>query len=167
MKLIHETSPLVAVYVVRTLCLEGGPIQADDGLNAWLVDHPNGPYMASQLENYGAILEFEWTGKMVRSEGNYWAPNLLHDQHPLRAFVPAGTNDHLYLVDIRFRPNHGWADVVLEPTAYMSKPRSWIDWISSKSPKWKSLEADRITDEVLHVIQQKPKVRVVSSRKVV
>ncbi len=164
MKIVHETSPRIAVDVVRTLRLIGGPIQADDGLSARLVNHPNGPYLLCELDSFGAFLEFEWTGKVVRSSGNYWAPNLLHDQHPLRAFVPAGTDDHLYLVGIRFRATHGWADALLLPQARLCKPVSWIDWVAGRLPDWKQREAARIAEEVSRIIKEKPKVQVIFSR---
>ncbi len=162
MKIVHETSPLIAVEVIRTRCVIGGPIQADDGLNARLLNHPNGPYNRSEIANPGVFLEFEWTGVMVQSKGNHWGPNLLHDQYPLRAFVPAGTNSHLHLTGIRFRPGYSWGDAVRVPTLSIFQPCGWRAWIASKRPGWKSREADRIAKEICNVLRLSPKIRVVS-----
>jgi len=162
MILVHETSPLIAVAVARTRRVIGGPIPADDGLNARLLDHPNGPYNRSEIANSGVFLEFEWTGSMVPSRGNQWAPDRLHDQHPLRAFVPAGTNSHLHLIGIRFRPGYGWMDAVRRPMFSIFRPCGWRAWIASKQTGWSQREADRIAEEIRQVLRLRPEVRVVS-----
>lgn len=157
-KMFHVTSPSIAIRVARTQRFVGGPIDADDGLNAYIDDHCGGPYFKSEISNTGAILEFEWTGPQERA-GNFHAPNILHDQHPHRAFVAAGTKDHLYLTGIRLADEQDWTD---GSWLCSLRPSNGPNWLQSKLLNWNFRETARIKSKVLGLVQKRPKILVVS-----
>jgi hypothetical protein len=160
---LRETSPTVALDVVRNKRCFAGPILGDGGMNGVIANHPAGPYSPDQAADQGAILHFEWNGKIDSPQYSLHPPaDILIDEHPHRAFFLAGTGQgltaetgHLRLVMVTFKGKHGWHEVVGE------RPFFSFRRILMGSEKWKADQAQRIADEVAGVLASKPVIKVV------
>ena len=156
-RLAHYTSPAAALAIARTLAFRGGPIYADNGLNAHLVEHPAGPYLSGLFSGRGAVVTFQWQGEVTTSK-DFTRPNALYDQHPFRAFIPAGTSEGLQLVGIDLEPGATWCDTEDATGLRRFDPRRWL----APSKKAKAVRETNIADEVRRIVASAPAIKVVS-----
>lgn len=150
MRIEHETSPGIALLIMRDGLFRGGPIMGDAGLNA--VPLGGLGYFSEQAENTGAIMEFSWHGPIERETPYPPRVDTLYDQKPHRVFIPVGTTRNLFLDRIRLRDGYSWADCVVQYPIPLGlnlvNPRAWYLALLSRSSGWKSEQVDAISMEV-------------------
>lgn len=165
-RLLHETSPWVALEVARTGRFKAGPILGDAGLNAVMYDHPKGNFNPDQAENLGAILEFEWSGP-ITLESYISRPEIdwLYDQHPHRLFLFLGSSKHLQLVGVNLKRGFGWEDLIMPPVFDFRRILDrgmWRKWLASHDKKrWISQEAKKIEREIKSIVASRPNIKIV------
>ncbi|MBD8051104.1 hypothetical protein [Limnohabitans radicicola] len=154
----HETSPAIAAEVARVKRFLAGPIKGDSGMNAFIVGHVAGPYCPDQAANCGAVMRFEWTGPVIQgSIFNGYSPNQLFDEHPHRAFIPAGTNSNLKLIEIVLVRGCSWEDAIVDPSFSLANLCSWL---SSKRAGWRQAVAERLEEEMAAIVATQPNISV-------
>lgn len=171
---LRETSPAWALDTIRSGRCFAGPILGDGGMNAVIENHPDGDYCSDQAVEQGAILHFEWDGKIDRPKYTLHPPaDVLVDQHPHRAFFMAGTGQgltpetgRLRLVAVSFTGMHGWHEAVGDPPSFQIRQlfsrNMWLAWWSGRSRKnWEAETAKQITNEVAGILATKPAIMVV------
>lgn len=155
----HETSPAVAVRIAKSGLALGGPIMGDGGLNCVAVNHPAGPPHPGQALGRGAVMRFDWTGPStnVSPSNGIYQPNLLYDEHPHRAMVPIGTNQHLRLIGITLVGGASWADVIQQPQLTFD---SFGEWIRSLRSGWTERAASTLGAEMQATVAKQPLISV-------
>lgn len=150
LKIEHETSPAIALAVLRSRRFLAGPILSDSGLNVIFDDQENIGCHSGQAVCTGALMTFNWTGpvsKIYCSSG--YPPNVLYDQRPHRGFVPVGTTNFLTLVNIELIGEASWQEAVVRPKfIFGSSPRLWVYWLKSHSESWRLNEMKKIQTEI-------------------
>lgn len=165
LRLLHETSPSVALKVARSGQFMAGPILGDAGLNAVMANHPKGNFNPGQAENRGATLEFEWSGPITMD--NYKSrPEIdyLYDQHPHRLFLFLGSRKHLQLVGVNLKQGYGWEEVIAPPTFNVGRffdRDMWREWLASYNKKrWVFEETKKIEREIKSIVAIKPSIEI-------
>lgn len=161
----HETSPRIAVDVVRNRRFVGGPISGDAGLNCFI---EGVEYNPDQASNSGAFITFEWVGErqeVGKFEDPAYKPNVLYDQRPHRAFIPVGTTDHLRLIDLTFAEDSAWSKLVNAPALPNSQEffsvRAWAKWLAGFRGNWAATEAARVRAELARLVAERPSISIV------
>lgn len=129
MKLYHYSSPLAARRIAEQRTYYGGA-SFEDGLNAVPATCPwqASPGYSWKSANTGALLEFEWTGPIVRGPYAGTDPNTLYDLGGHRLFIPAGTSKNLRLIGMQLHPKlreDAWVGHPPELSFCWFKPSSW------------------------------------------
>lgn len=154
----HETCPAIAVKVARTMRFRAGTILGDSGMNAVIVGHQAGPYLADQAAYRGAMMRFEWTGPISQGSFNFgYPPNVLIDQHPHRAILPVGTNINLKLIEIELVNDASWEDAVVEPSFSLANPSSWLSSTRSGSRR---VAVERLEEEMAGIVGKRPNITI-------
>ncbi|CAG9183950.1 hypothetical protein [Cupriavidus pampae] len=155
----HETSPAVALRILRTLQFVAGPILGDAGLSGAL---PGSTY-GEQAILRGAVLHFEWTGPVSAASSGRHEPYLLYDERPHRLFVFVGTQRYLQLRGVTLADGLTWADAVAGPArpngvAWLN-PRAWRDWLFPVQARTR--QARMVGEEVARRLAETPTIRIV------
>lgn len=103
----HITSPESALSIVKCgifYPISNMNLNNDNGLNCF--SFRKGYWLGQCVERSGAKIVLEWTGDVKETHPNSYPPldrNVLHDQHPWRCFIRAGSDSSkLRLVRIDF-----------------------------------------------------------------
>jgi len=99
---------------------------------------------------------FEWYGPVLRAKNEPHFPGVLFDEHPHRAFLLAGTREHLYLTDVQLLPGFRW-EAALRPPKLAGAP---LEWLRSKLPGWVEREEARIAAFVRERLLARPPIRI-------
>lgn len=166
LRLLHETSPWVALQVARTGQFKAGPILGDAGLNAVMENHPKGKFNPDQAASCGAIIEFEWSGPITMDK-YISRPEIdcLYDQHPHRLFLFVGSSKHLRLVRVDLKHGYGWEAAVVPPTFDRRRIFDWDMWrqwgASRLNKRWVLAQARNIEKEISSLIAKRPFIEIV------
>ncbi|MBN3761328.1 hypothetical protein [Burkholderia sp. Ac-20365] len=147
--LIHETSPDIALSILRGRKFIAGPILGDAGINCYIEGVDS--YHPDQAASKGAFLTFEWSGPVEASRSiSRHEPEVLYDERPHRAFVFTCTKKHLRVTGLSFREGHSFDGLVGQ-----------APWYVLNKPRWAEQAHAQIQTEVDRILREKPVISVV------
>jgi len=152
MRIDHETSPAIALSIIRAQAFYGGELHDDDGLNAI----PNGVFGLDveifQARHTGVKLIFDWSGPIISTGLPLdFQPDNIYDLLPHRYFVPHGTTKHLKLVHVHLRTGYSWEEAYSPKPAlpgFSLSPKKWTDWIKAQNIDWEQTQLKTIQDKI-------------------
>lgn len=175
----RETSPAIALQLIRDRECWAGPILGDSGMNVEIENHQNGMYHQNQADDTGAILRFKWDGVVVlganapKINNMVMQADLLIDEFPHRAIFPVGTGQGLTastatlrLISVYFDSETDWSQLVDDrPKFKFSKVLSlnmWLQWFLGLNKKrWVESETKKIKSEINSILKTTPQIMVV------
>lgn len=174
----HETSPEIALQVIRTREFWAGPILGDSGMNVEIEDHPSG-YHNGQAESKGAFLRFDWDGVVVPGKFLQKINELvmpadhLIDEMPHRGILPVGTGQgltgstaKLRLIGVEFAVNIDLSKMARERAEFEFRKlfclKMWRKWFFGLvGIKFLGSGARNIQSEIDSIVKSKPQIMVV------
>ena len=169
MMIWHETTPRLALKILRSGEFWGNRMDSENGMNAYPLAPGAKQYYPGQAHQKGAKMIFEWSGPLVTVTAYTPAPlsdGALFDEAPHRLFLrygesktAAGQNSELKLIDIQLTGAGKWEDTIDPPDfpGLTLKTQKWRNYLASKKEGWAASEISKIVSTV-EALKSNPKL---------